>query len=202
MARPTRPVARRNRPPAWARVAVAKARPRPAPVSRSRQDPLRGRGRGAGNDRHVRFRDRAVAATARADDRQRAPAAPVDRAVASAGAHRRDHGVQLPGRGVGVERNAGSRVRRYGDLETLARGAALRDRRSAHRQQRHGGARSARGLQPVLRCERRSGPVARRRQAVAADLGHGQLRDGPVRRSEGRTPTRAARCSSSAATTA
>ena len=79
-----------------------------------------------------------VAATLRSDDRQRTPAAPADRAVASARTDRRDHGVQFPGRRLGVERDAGRRVRRYRGLETVARGAADRDRRAAHRQSRHG----------------------------------------------------------------
>ena len=65
-----------------------------------------------------------VAPALRPDDRQRAAPAPDDRAVASAGADRDHHGVQLPGRGLGLERRDRGGLRRHDDLEAFARGAA------------------------------------------------------------------------------
>ena len=88
------------------------------------QDPLRGGGRGPGDDRHVRLRRRPVAPAPRPDDRQRAAPAPDDRAVASAGADRDHHGVQLPGRRLGLERHGRGRLRRHDGLEAVAAGAA------------------------------------------------------------------------------
>ena len=97
-----------------------KGRPGAAGHSRNGQDPQRGGGRSPGDDRHVRFRRGAVAAALRPDDRQRAAPAPDDRAVAAAGADRHHHGVQLPGRRLGLERDDRRGLRRHDDLEALA----------------------------------------------------------------------------------
>ena len=56
------------------------------------------------------------------------PAAPDVRAVAPARPGRRHHRLQLPGRGVGLERDGRGRLRRLDDLEAVAPGAADRDR--------------------------------------------------------------------------
>ena len=62
----------------------------------------------------------------RPDDRQRAAPAPDDRAVAPAGADRDHHGVQFPGRRLGLERHDRRGLRRHDDLEALAAHAACR----------------------------------------------------------------------------
>ena len=54
------------------------------------------------------------------------PEPPDDRAMAPAGRGRRHHRLQLPGRGVGVERSAGAGLRRSGDLEAEREDPALR----------------------------------------------------------------------------
>ncbi len=67
-----------------------------------------------------RLRRRPLPAALRADDRQRAAVPPDDRAMAPARAGRGDHGVQLPGRRLGLERHGRGRLRRHGRLEALA----------------------------------------------------------------------------------
>ena len=52
---------------------------------------------------------------------QRARSPPHVRAVASARAHRHHHRLQLPGRGVGLERHDRRRLRRHDDLEALSK---------------------------------------------------------------------------------
>ena len=64
------------------------------------------------------------------------PGPPHDGAVAPAGSDRRHHRVQLPRRGVVVERGAGRGVRRHGGVEAGRADAAHRRRRAAHRQPR------------------------------------------------------------------
>ena len=92
---------------------------------RGRQDHLRGPRRSAGDDRHLRLRGRPVAPALRPHHRLRAPRPPDDGAVASARAVRRHHGLQLPGRGLVLERRARRRLRRSGDLEAVGEDAAL-----------------------------------------------------------------------------
>ncbi len=88
------------------------------------QDRLRGPGRSAGDDRHLRFRRRPVAADLRPDHRLGASRPPHDGDLASARALRGHLRLQFPGRGLGVERGAGARLRRSGDLEALGKDAA------------------------------------------------------------------------------
>ena len=97
-------------------------------TARNRQDPQRRRRRNSRNDRHVRFRRRVVAPALRPDDRQRAPAAPNDRAMAAPGADRNHHGLQFPGRRLGVERHDRGCLRRHHDLEAIAARTTLLDR--------------------------------------------------------------------------
>ncbi len=66
----------------------------------------RGPGRSAGDDRHGRLRRRPVAPALRPLDALRAAQSPDVRAVASARPGRRHHRLQLPGRGLGLERHA------------------------------------------------------------------------------------------------
>ncbi len=82
----------------------AQDRPRHAGLARERQDPRRGPGRSAGDDRHRRLRRRPVAHALRPHHALRAPRPPHVRAVASARRGRHHLGLQLPGRGVGLER--------------------------------------------------------------------------------------------------
>ena len=84
------------------------------------QDPPGGPGRGAGDDRHLRLRRRPVAPALRPHHRLRAAGPPDDGEVASARARRRHHRLQLPGRGLGVERGARRGLRRPGGLEAVA----------------------------------------------------------------------------------
>ena len=88
-------------------------RPRPAGHARGRQDRLRGPRRGAGDDRHLRLRRRPVAPALRPDHRHRARRPPDDGDLASARRRRRHLGLQLPGRGLVVERGARLRLRRH-----------------------------------------------------------------------------------------
>ena len=91
-----------------------------------RQDHLGRPGRSAGDDRHLRFRRGPVAADLRADHRLGTPRPPDDGNLAPDGAVRRDLGLQLPGRGLVVERGAGAGLRRSGDLEAVGEDAADR----------------------------------------------------------------------------
>ena len=92
------------------------------------QDRLRGPGRSAGDDRHLRFRGRPVAADLRPDHRLGASRPPHDGDLASARALRGHLRLQLPGRGLGMERGARARVRRSRHLEALGKDAAERAR--------------------------------------------------------------------------
>ena len=90
------------------------------------EDHLRGTRRGAGDDRHLPIRGRSVASALRAHDRLRAAGAPADGDLAPARCGRRDHGVQLPGRGVVVEHRRRAGVRRHRGVEALGADAADR----------------------------------------------------------------------------
>ncbi len=124
--------------------------------SRDGQDPRRGGGRSPGDDRHVRLRRGVVATALRPDDRQRAAPAPDDRAVAPAGADRHHHGVQLPGRRVGLERHARRRSAATRDLEALAGTPLSAIAVQTDRQPRGRGQWLRRRLQPLRRRRRRS----------------------------------------------
>ena len=159
---------RQPRAPPRRAAARAQGRPRRAGVDRGRQDPLRRPRRGPGDDRHLRLRRRPVAPAARPDDRQRAARPPDDGDVAPDGAVRRDHGVQLPGRGVVVERRAGARRRRPGAVEAVGQDAAHRAgvRRPAApgRRRRRRARRAQPGAARRRRRRRRAGrPRGRRR---------------------------------------
>ena len=131
----------------------------------------------------------------------RAAAAPDVRAVASARHRRHHHRVQLPRRGLGVERRPRGRLRRHHDLEAVLRDAADRDRRPAHLQPGHGEVRVRRHLQPGDRQRPRGRPAPHGRQAGAADL-RSPARARRGGRSRNRSPrVSAIRSSSSAATT-
>ena len=130
-------------------------------VARDGQDP-RGRSRrSAGDDRHLRLRDRAVAAALRPDHRVGTARPPHDGTVAPARADRRDHRVQFSRRGLVVERGDCRGVRRYRGLEAGRADAALRDRGPADRQSRHGRSRRHRRVH----ARRRTGPHGRRSDA-------------------------------------
>ena len=118
--------ARRARARARRAAARAQGRPRRAGVHRGRQDPLRGPRRGAGDDRHLRPRRRPVAPAVRPDDRLRAARPPDDGAVAPARGRRRHQRLQLPGRGLVVERRARAGLRRPGRVEAVGEDAADR----------------------------------------------------------------------------
>ena len=75
------------------------------------------------------FRRRPLAAALRPHDRLRAARPSHDGAVASAGAGRRHHRVQLSRRGLGLERDARGGLRRPGRLEAVGEDAAHRARR-------------------------------------------------------------------------
>ena len=116
---------RRAGAPARRGAAHAQGRARPAGDARGRQDHQRRPGRSAGDDRHLRLRGRPVAPALRPDHRHRAARPPHDGDLASARRGRRHLGLQLPGRGVVVERGAGAGVRRH-----RASGSRRRRRRS------------------------------------------------------------------------
>ena len=202
VAQGARAAPRRAGPPVRRGAARGQGRPRAPGHARGRQDPLRRRRRSAGDDRHLRLRGRPVAPALRPDDRHRAGRPPHDGELASARRRRRDLGVQLPGRGLGVELGAGDRLRRLGRLEALGEDAAHRARDAEPVRARRGEVR--RGAEGPLgradrrpRCGRGAGPgppgsrwsrrPARRRWAARS-----------ARRSRSAS---AARSSSSAATT-
>ena len=99
---------RRTRPPARRGTARRQGRARPAGDDRGRQGRVGGARRSAGDDRHLRLRRRPVAPALRPDDPVRAPRPQADRGMAAGRRRRRHFGVQLPGRGVVVERGAGA----------------------------------------------------------------------------------------------
>ena len=124
MARRAGAEARRAGPPARRGAARRQGRPRPPRHDRGRQDRLRGPRRSAGDDRHLRLRGRPVAPALRPDHRHRARRAPHDGDLASARRRRRHLGLQLPGRGLVVERGA-----RAGLRQSASSGSRRRRRR-------------------------------------------------------------------------
>ncbi len=114
------------------------------------------------------------------------PGSPDDGAVAPAGCRRRHLGVQLPGRGVVVERRAGVRLRRRGRVEAVGEDAADRAGLPGAGRRGRSPRRCARG--PVGGAARRlpDRRGAGRRPARAAGLGdrldpHGQAGRAPCR---------------------
>ena len=105
---------------AWASSGRAQGGRRRAGHDRGREDPLGVTRRGAGGHRHLRLRRRAVAPARRAHDALRAAGAQADGDVAPAGRGRRHHRVQLPVRGVGLERRGRLRLRGHHRVEALA----------------------------------------------------------------------------------
>ncbi len=103
---------------------AAKTGSRPPRHPRSGQDRLRGPRRGAGDDRHLRLRRRPLAPALRAHHRHRARRAPDDGDLASARCLRRHLRLQLPGRGVVLERRPRLRLRRQRRLEAVGEDAA------------------------------------------------------------------------------
>ena len=100
---------------------------------RDGEDSHRGRGRSAGDDRHLRLRDRSLSPTLRALNALRAPGPPHVRAVAPAGRGRGDLGVQLPGRGVELERGHRRGVWGRHAVEAVQPDPAHGDRMHPHR---------------------------------------------------------------------
>ena len=86
--------------------------------------------RSPGDDRHLRFRGRPLAPALRPDHRHRAAGPPHDGDLASARRRRHHLRLQLPGRGLGVERGAGAGLRRQPGLEAVREDAAHRARRA------------------------------------------------------------------------
>ena len=143
--------------------ARAQGRARLARRAGERQDQGGRRRRSAGDDRHRGLRGRPVADALRQDDALRARRAPDVRAMASARRRRRRHRVQLPGRRLGVERDARRGLRQRGRLEAVAEDAADRARRAGARQPRR---------RRNWRCPRSSrsrSPTTRRRGSLVDD---------------------------------
>ena len=115
--------------------------------------------RGPGDDRHLRLRGRPLAPALRPHHRHRAAGPPDDGDLASAGRGRRDLGVQLPGRGLGVECLPRLRLRRQRGLEAVREDAALRrgGRRPCSRGRRSGSATRRPGLLEVVQGGREAG---------------------------------------------
>ncbi len=107
-------------------------RSRPAGLARSRQGDLGRAWRGSGNDRHLRFRGRPVAPDLRPDHRHRTLKPPHDGNLAPARRGRHHLGLQLPGRGVGMECRPGFGLRRRHRLEAVGKVAADRHRHPCH----------------------------------------------------------------------
>ena len=116
---------RRARAPPRRGIARLEGSPRRAGDPGGGQDRFRGSRRSAGNDRHLRFRRRPFAAVLRPRHRLGAPRPPHDRDLASAGPVRGHFRVQLPGRGLVLERRARAGLRRSRHLETVGKDAAL-----------------------------------------------------------------------------
>ena len=187
--------ARRAGAPARRGAAHEQGRARPPRLHRGRQDRLRGARRSPGDDRHLRFRGRPVAPALRPHHRHRAPVAPHDGDLASARRRRRHLGLQLPGRGVVVERRARPGLRRF-----ASSGSRRRRRRSPRLPCRRCSsapcsaiATTATGARPSVgsadrRPRRRRG--AGRRPARPPGLGDRFDRDGPRRRAAARRALR------------
>ena len=192
LARGSGAAAGRARAPAGRGIARLEGGSRRAGHARGRQDRLRGPRRSAGDDRHLRFRRRPVAAIVRPRHRLRAPRPPHDRDLASARAVRDHLRLQFPGRGLVLERGAGARLRRSGDLEAVGEDAALGAGDDEDPRPR------ARALRP--RRARRPGPARHRRagdrrgagrvEARADRLGHRLDPHGLDRRAQGRRAVR------------
>ena len=120
----------------------------------------------------LRFRRRLVAPALRLDDALRAAGPSHVRAVASAGADRHHHRLQLPGGRLVLERGHRGRLRRHHDLEALAHDAAHRHRRAAYLQPRHGAAWRGWRLQPGHRRGRNHRRAPGQGRAPAADQLH------------------------------
>ena len=171
---------------------------------RGGQDRFGGPRRSAGDDRHLRFRRRPVAPAVRSDHRlASAPATAWPRPGIRSG-RAASYGLQFSRRGLGLERGAGARLRRSGDLEAVGKDAAL----GARDDEDLASARSSASA-PTLRtgsprwssADRRVGEALVDVQARAAHLGHRLDPHGLERRPEGRRALRPRRCWSSAATT-
>ena len=89
------------------------------------------------------------------------PGPPDDGDLAAAGRGRRDHRLQLPGRGVVVERGPGARLRRSGGVEAVGKDPAHRAGRAGPVRARRGPVRRRAGG-PFHRADRRARPSARR----------------------------------------
>ena len=101
--------------------------------------------------------------------------------VASARRRRRHHGLQLPGRGVGVERGAGARLRRPGGLEAVGEDAADRARAAGavRRALRRFGDAPAGLVEVLIGGARRRRGAGRRSPRVPLVSATGSTRDGP-----------------------
>ncbi len=155
--------ARRSNSPVRRRAAQAQGRARLAGRARNGQDQARRRRRSAGDDRHRRLRARPEPHAVRPVDALGAPRPPHVRAMASARCHRHHFGVQLPGRGVGVERVHCGRLRRHLDLEAVAEDTAVGDRIDEDLQRGVEGWRFPESVLPVQRSRRGAGEEVRRR---------------------------------------
>ena len=132
MAHRARSPARRTRPPARRRAARRTARPRPPRHHRDRQDPLRRHRRSAGDDRHLHLRRRPLAPARRPHRSLRACETPHDGDLASPRRRRHHLRLQLPRRGLVVERRARAGLRRRRRLEAIGEDAPHRARNAGH----------------------------------------------------------------------
>ena len=125
------------------------------------------------------------------------------RDLAPARRRRRDHRLQLPGRGLGLERGARARLRRSGGVEAVradaARRRSPRRRCSCARPARFGDAPD--GLFELVIGGARPRGRSPTTRACRWSRATGSTRDGPRGRAARRRAASAARCSSSAATT-
>ncbi len=148
-------------------------------------------GRSAGDDRHLRLRRRPVAPALRGDDGLGAARASALRTVPSPGGRRHRHRLQFPGGGLGLECDAGGRLRRHLSVEAVVENAAHRHRRPAHprrsrrRQRPAGGA-----VQPRHRPRRDDRRIAAARSRCSADLVHRLDPGGTAGRRNRRRPAR------------
>ncbi len=182
---------RRARPAARRGAAPREGRARRARHARGREDRAGGSRRGAGDDRHLRLRRRPLAAALRPLDRLGAPGAPAHRDVAPARPRGRHERVQLPRRGVELERRARARLRRSGDLEAVREDAAHGDRDDGAARAGRRAVRRRPG-RPLRARDRRCRPrgAARRRRAHPARLRHRLDADGQGARTPRRRPAR------------
>ena len=182
----------RARPPARRGIARLEGGLGRAGDARGRQDRLRGPGRSAGDDRHLRLRRRPLAPIVRSRHRLGASGPSHDRDLASDGAVRDHFRLQFSGRGLVLERGAGARLRRSGDLEAVREDAALgagddEDPRARHRALRPGRARRPRPARHRRSGDRRGAHLL---EARADRLRHRLDPHGLDRRPEGRRALR------------